>query len=261
VACAEALRVQAYFDGELDVPAARRLEEHLAGCAECRGLLAELTRLRVAIRRDLGGAAPARLRARLTRALNAEEQRAARSPRALRTAWRAPLFWLGAGSGMAASVVAALLALLLLAPPAGSALADALIGAHLHSLAPPAQLIGVASSDHHTVKPWFAGRADVSPVVADFAAQGFPLLGGRTEALAGQRAAVLVYRHGAHVVNVFSWKGTRAGPAPETMRSGYHLLFFSDGDLQYCAVSDAGWPELRALAQLIQAQAQRERSG
>jgi anti-sigma factor RsiW len=258
VACSEALQVQAYFDGELEAAAARRIEQHLESCAECRGLLAELTRLRVAVRRDLGGRAPARLRARLARALDAEEHRQ-RRPRTLREAWRAPLFWLGAGSGIAASAAAALLVVLLLAPPAGAALLGQLIGAHLHSLA-PAQLIAVASSDHHTVKPWFAGRADVSPVVADFAAQGFTLLGGRTEALAGQRAAVLVYRHGAHVVNVFSWKSAGAVP-PEAVRNGYHLLFFSDGDLQYCAVSDAAWPELRALVQLIQTQAERERRG
>lgn len=260
MACADSLRMQAYFDDELDAPAARRMEQHLEGCAECRTLLAELTRLRLAIRRDLGGAAPAHLRARLLRALNAEDHKPARRPRAFRDAWRAPLFWLGAGSGIGVGAAGVLLAVLLLAPPSGAALPDQLIGAHLHSLE-TAQLIAVQSSEHHTVKPWFAGRADVSPVVADFAPQGYALLGGRTEALAGQRAAVLVYRHGAHVVNVFSWKGSRGMPGPQAMRNGYHLLFFSDGDLEYCAVSDAGWPELRALAQLIQAQGQRERSG
>jgi anti-sigma factor RsiW len=260
VACAENLRVQAYFDDELDAPAARRMEQHLEGCAECRGLLAELTRLRLAIRRDLGGVAPAHLRARVARALDAEERKPVRGARWLREAWRAPLFWLGAGGGITASAAAAVLAVLLIAPPSGGALLDQLVGAHLHSLA-TAQLIAVESSDHHTVKPWFAGRADVSPTVADFSQQGFTLLGGRTEALAGQRAAVLVYRHGAHVVNVFSWQGRQQGPGPQAMRNGYHLLFFSDGDLRYCAVSDAAWPELRELAQLIQAQARRERSG
>ncbi len=149
---------------------------------------------------------------------------------------------------------------MLLSPLVGAALLDDLIGAHLHSLT-PAHLIGVESSDHHTVKPWFSGHADVSPVVADFAADGFTLVGGRADTLQRQRAAVLVYRHGAHVINVFSWKVGHSALTREATRNGYHMVFWSDGDLQYCAVSDAGWDELRKLARLIQDQSLRERPG
>jgi anti-sigma factor RsiW len=257
VACAEALRVQAYFDAELDASGAADIERHLLECPECRALLADLAELRTTLRRDCAPAAPASLRAALSRALDAEEPRG-RRPRPP-SPWRTRSFWLGAGSGIAGALAAALL-FVLLTPLLGGALLDDLVGAHLRSLT-PAHLIAVESSDHHTVKPWFSGHADVSPVVADFAAEGFTLVGGRADTLQRQRAAVLVYRHGAHLINVFSWKAGHAALTREAVRNGYHMVFWSDGDLQYCAVSDAGWDELRKLAGLIQDQGLRERPG
>ena len=125
-----------------------------------------------------------------------------------------------------------------------------LVADHTHSLM-SSHLIDVVSTDQHTVKPWFAGRTDVSPEVADFAAQGYRLLGGRVEVLDHQRAAVLVYQHGAHFINVYTWAVGSGGVPQNTMRRGYRLAFWKEGDLGYCAVSDAGWSELAVLASLI----------
>jgi anti-sigma factor RsiW len=109
----------------------------------------------------------------------------------------------------------------------------------------------VDSSDRHTLKPWFAGRADVSPVVADFNQVGYPLIGGRAESLLKQRVAVVVYLHGPHVINVFSWVAGREGLPGEVSRAGYHMAFWRAGDLQYCAISDTGWDELEGLVRLL----------
>ena len=255
MACAEDLRVQAYFDGELDGAAAAEVRHHLEGCADCRALLEDLQRLRTVIRRDLIPVASPQLRARMMQALDA--QAPAQVTRLQPRAPRNRSFWLGALSGVGGSALAAGMLFVLLSPMLGSGLQNELVNAHVHSLL-PAQLIQVESSDHHTVKPWFAGHADVSPVVADFAGAGYRLVGGRTDAVDHQRAAVLVYQHGAHVINVFSWEAQRGGVARETTRNGYHMIFWTDADLQYCAVSDTGWNELSALVRLVREQSVRE---
>lgn len=272
VQCAEHLRVQAYFDGEVDAISAADIERHAEHCPECRALLADLGATRARIRRDLDyERAPAPLRERITRMLDAETAAAGRdtatadrgaglagreAPRAAqraRAAWRTRPFWLGAvgglGAALAASVAFMVLSSLLAAPP--QALLDDVVAAHVRSLM-PAHLTDVVSTDQHTVKPWFAGHADVSPVVADFTPQGYRLVGGRADYLNGQRAAVVVYQHGAHVINVFTWVAGRATFPEFTTRNGYHLAFWRVGNLQYGAVTDAGWDELQGLVRLLQ---------
>ena len=248
--CAESLKVQAAFDGELDAVSAAAAERHAEHCPECRALLEQLERTRIALRRDLDyGRASPQLRGRIARMLDAEEaaERRAAQPR---PAWRARPFWLGTVTG-AAAALAASVAVVLLAPLLSARLPDELIAAHLRSLA-PGQLTAVISTDRHTVKPWFAGRADVSPAVADFGAEGYRLVGGRADYLDRQRMAVLVYEHGAHVINVFAFLPGRGTLPAEVSRRGFHIACWRGGDLGYCAVSDAGWEELAALEQLLQ---------
>jgi anti-sigma factor RsiW len=47
--CAESLRLQAYFDGELDALSAADVERHAEVCAECRALLRDLEQTRTAL--------------------------------------------------------------------------------------------------------------------------------------------------------------------------------------------------------------------
>jgi anti-sigma factor RsiW len=192
VQCAESLAVQAAFDGELDAVSAAAVERHAERCPECRSLLEHLERTRARIRRDLEyGQAPLELRARIARMLDAEAAaaRGSAGPRA-RAPWRARPFWLGTLTG-AGAALAASLAVVLLAPLAPARLPDELVAAHVRSLM-PGHLTDVVSTDRHTVKPWFAGHADVSPVVADFSAEGYRLVGGRADYLDRQRMAAVV---------------------------------------------------------------------
>jgi len=250
--CAEALRVQAYFDGELDALAAADVERHSEACAECSSLLQYLGDVRTALRQNLTYAsAPPTLRAKILRAL--DEERALETPRpvAQLRRWRPHPFWRGAFSGVAGTALAAGLAFFVLAPPIVNPVLNDLVSAHVRSLMPD-HLIDIVSTDKHTVKPWFAGHADVSPVVADFDSQGYRLIGGRADYFAQQRAAVVVYQHGSHVINVFSWAADQRGVPQDTTRNGYHLAFWRAGNLVYCAVSDTAWEEMLGLARLLQ---------
>lgn len=259
MSCPESLRLQAYFDGELDALSAAALEHHLESCVECRALLADLEQTRGALRRDFSPArAPAALRARVIQALRAESDGGALAPSGIREGlWRLRTFWVGALCGVGCAAAAAAVAILLWAPLTNDSLIDSLMAEHLDSLL-PGHLIDVESTDRHTVKPWFAGHADISPWVEDFSGEGFSLVGGRADYLANQRAAVVVYQRGRHIINVFSWKNDSRIPLRDSTRNGYHMAFWTADGLQYCAVSDAGWEDLYRLQRLFRELSARE---
>jgi len=235
--CEQCLNVAAYLDGELDAGEALAVERHLESCAECQALKAQHDKLKGAFRSVSYHRAPLPLRRKIERQLNNGGALVRRAG-----------FWWGAGSGAGATALAAALAFFLLWP--GDALVNDLLEAHQRSLLGN-HLIDVASSDRHTVKPWFAGHADVSPPAVNFAAQGYVLVGGRADYVDSMRVAVVVYRHGAHVINLFSWANRNASLPHARTRDGYHMLFWKEGDLDFAAVSDTGPQELDTFAALV----------
>ncbi|HTQ13037.1 MAG TPA: zf-HC2 domain-containing protein [Rhizomicrobium sp.] len=236
MSCTEHERTQLLADGELSGEDARAARAHLNGCAACAAQFAEIRALGDAVRAGaMRYRAPARVAARVRKAVAAEG-----APRRG--------FWLGAASGVGASALAAALALAVLLPPSAETLADRIADSHVKAMM-QGPLIEVASSDHHTVKPWFAGKIDLSPPVKDFKAQGFALQGGRLDHVDGYPAAVLVYRHGGHVVDLYVWHGARA--AGTATRHGYAVQSWVSGDLDYSAVCDAPPSELRQFVKLV----------
>jgi len=79
--------------------------------------------------------------------------------------------------------------------------AHAVVAGHIRSLLAP-QPFDVASSDRHTVKPWFTSRLPESPQVPDLAAQGFVLVGGRVDVVGHDPVATIVYKHAKHTVSL-----------------------------------------------------------
>jgi anti-sigma factor RsiW len=252
--CDEALRVHAYFDGELDAAVSLEVEEHVESCSPCAALLKDLQAMHETMRHASYYRAPSHVRAALTEALNRED--GPHAPRAAAVLRGSP-FWRGAGAGSVITALAAALALFIAMPSGPDRLENDLTVAHLRSLMPD-HLIDVASSDQHTVKPWFAGHTDVSPPTPDFPKEDYRLVGGRADYIDGSRAAVVIYRHGAHVINVFAWP-YHAQTFPEMVtRNGYHMAFWRSGDIAFCAVSDTAADELMRLVRLLQDAASRE---
>jgi anti-sigma factor RsiW len=235
-----------YLDGELDLTSTLAFERHLAECDSCARALAAQRALREAI-----GAAGLRYRP-----TPAQTRRLRQAATAEPAAPRWPS-WRG---------LQAIAALLLVAvaswslgrvwpPRPASDLAEQIVSSHVRSLLAghPAD---VASTDQHTVKPWFTGKLDYSPTVVDLASHGFPLVGGRLDYLANHPVAALVYRADRHVINLFTWPAayTPDGSGPEPAASehqGFHMLHWTRGGMTYWAVSDASEERLRAFARQL----------
>jgi anti-sigma factor RsiW len=132
-------------------------------------------------------------------------------------------------------------------PAPGDTIAEAVVGSHLRALLAP-QPFDVASSDRHTVKPWFNGRIQQAPRVVDLAAEGYPLAGGRVDVIGGTPVPTLVYRHRQHVISLSAVPAAARDAATPRAIKGYNLVEWSDNGIAYWAVSDLGAGDLDAFA-------------
>jgi len=231
------LALHAFADGELDALAAIALEEHLRTCAGCRDGLARIGAVRALFSDpEARHETPAGLRSRILATTGAGAGAVSREPFGRRAA---P--WLGGGvvGAMAASLV-------LLLNPTGAAapgFADAIIDGQIRSLQ-GGHLVDVVTSDRHVVKPWFNGRINFAPPVVDLKDGGYPLVGGRLDVIERENVAVLVYRRNRHTINLFIRPAQAEAVAAQESRAGYNVDHWTDGGLEFWAVSDLRAPEL-----------------
>jgi anti-sigma factor RsiW len=241
--------IHGYFDGELDAVRSAEFERHLEHCAECQAVLEGIDSLRAQIKQsNLYEHASPELHDRIRKQL-AQETGAARVPRG--QSWRRWFLVPAFGTFAAA---AALIAIMLFVLPSHrqSALTAELIDAHVRSLQ-PGHLMDVQSTDQHTVKPWFDGKLDFIPPVSDYAAQGFPLVGGRLDVVDGHNVAALVYARRKHYINLFVWPNREKESISDSAgsRQGYNWVRWQSGDMQFYLVSDAAPADLLELKDLI----------
>src|SRR5579871_2742930 len=230
-------RIEAYLDRELDGAQQAALEQHLAGCPDCAEAYTRLRRQQAGIQ----AAAPYfSVPPQLKQSIRGQLRRVERTDSVALT----PRRWLALAASVLLIVSVSLNVVQWRARAPESDLADSVLSDHLRSLI-GTHLVDVASSDRHTVKPWFAGKLDFSPEVKDLSAQGFPLTGGRVEYLEHRRVAALVYHRRQHVINLFIWPAEASGSEAVTSRNGYHLLHWTAGGMTYWAVSDVAASDLQ----------------
>ena len=246
--CAETDRLlDAYVYGELDLAHHAEVEAHLRSCAACASAA------------DSAGARKEALRERLTR-FTASAALADRVRQSLEipgvtspagTARRLRIFW--SGAGLAAGLAASLMVGFVWggARDRSRRVVDEAAADHVRSLMAD-HLTDVASSDRHTVKPWFAGKLGFSPTVIDLADAGFPLVGGRLEEIDRQEAAALVYRRRQHVINLLIWPAEPRRVDPGSgRRSGYQTNAWVEDGFNFLAVSEIPADELAEFAGLL----------
>lgn len=251
--------LNAYVDRELDLATTLEFEAHLANDPAARAAVEDLTRLSTAVRADATYfAAPARLAA--LSALSGESETAGNG-RKPRFAGPTSIRWWLPGSaalklaaGFAAGVLLAVAVISLGRQPGHETrVGNDVVAAHVRATLGN-RLTDVASSDQHTVKPWFQGKLDYAVTVTDFASEGFPLVGGRLDYIEDAPAAALVYKRALHVVNLFVWPSKLGGDRALSLflRRGYRALRWTKGGMNHLAVSDLDEVDLKKFVDLVQ---------
>lgn len=253
--CTEAeILLHALIDDELDAGHARDVEAHVAACPACAERLKAFRAMRAAMAEtDLKEFAPAHLRGRIAASLPLSSAPVAAASRFFQPSRRMFFGGFAAGTALSAAVAASLV-LTVIRNDQDRTTANEVVSAHIRSLQ-PGHLMDVATSDQHTVKPWFNGKLDVAPPVVDLTAQGFTLIGGRLDYINGEPAGSIVYRRRQHIINLFIARrlGPERGSAKTETVQGFNVRHWTAEDLDFWAVSDINAGELDEFGQKFMA--------
>jgi anti-sigma factor RsiW len=240
------LPVHAYLDGELDPTNALAVEKRMAIdpalAAECERIETLQRLVREHLPRE---APPPGLRTRVETAVGMRRPRTQFAH--AQFSWRAL-----AASIAVTAVVASSATSMLRAPSQTDMVRDGIVDAHIRSLM-ASQPIDVASSDRHTVKPWFNGRIPQAPRVVDLARQDFPLVGGRIDVVGEVPVPTLVYGHAKHLISVTAVPApgrANSAPVPRAV-DGYNMYRWTEDGVAYWAVSDVAAADLDKFSELF----------
>lgn len=234
--------VHAYIDGELDLITTLSIEEKIAADPKLAAERDRIIALRDAVQQNLprDPISPA-LQRRIEKSIGVRQETS-------HPTWRA----------LAASVALAVLVtssstFLLLDPKTPQTMEDAVVAGHIRALMAP-QPADVASTERHTVKPWFNGRVAEAPHVADLANAEFPLIGGRVDVVGGRPVPTLVYGRRKHIISLTAVPTAAKTSGPiVSVDNGYNIVQWVTNGISYWAVSDVSASDLGEFARLFRA--------
>jgi anti-sigma factor RsiW len=230
------LQMNAYCDGEFDPASAIEFEWRLAEDESLKARYNRLLSLRRAVRSLPQYELPPGLQARIQAALDADRSGQANRPVQVgRPRQRSWSFQALAAAAVFGAVISSSVMLTIDRYDLQENAAREVVAGHIRSLLAP-QPFDVASSDRHTVKPWFTSRLPESPQVPDLAARGFVLVGGRVDVVGHDPVATIVYRHAKHTVSLTTLP--RGQSVSDQAIAGYNVRSWSDAEFTYIAVSD-----------------------
>jgi anti-sigma factor RsiW len=253
------LLLHAALDGELDAAGAMDVEGRLSADPTLAAEYGRLAAVRDAIRTRLP-------RERAPDALRARVIAMAQAPSQIKTAPRRSWLQVERYRSLAASLML------------GVALGASAYGLFEHSSADDdvqralvagfirgrlsGQTVDIATSDRHTVKPWFAGKVAEATTVVDLKTDGFPLVGGRVDVVGETPVATLIYQRREHQIALTGMPASSAAASSEPRRetrNGYSILEWTEGGRVYAAVSDLPPAELDAFSAAFRRAAAAER--
>jgi anti-sigma factor RsiW len=241
------LQLNAYCDGELDPVSASEFERRLASDQPLKARYDRLLSLRQAVRSLPQLDMPAGLQARIQSRLDAE-----RPGNVTVLRQRSWSFQALAAAAVFGAVVSSAVMMTIERYGQREEVASEVVAGHIRGLLAP-QPFDIASSDRHTVKPWFTARLPESPRVPDLTAQGFALLGGRVDVIGRDPVATIVYKHAAHTVSLTTLRPGQS--VPEQAIAGYNVRSWSDAHFTYIAVSDLPSADLATFERAFSAEA------
>jgi anti-sigma factor RsiW len=230
--------ITAYADGELEPTRRDATERHVAGCAACAAILANLTAMKAAMRADaLLFNAPGSLVKRIDSLIDKTAGPTGKSqpgkPKMI-PKWLPP--------ALAASVLlaAAIGAYIYFTPTARQRL-DAEAAADHQRAVGANHLVDFATNDPKKLADWFASKGNSFLMIPNQIPKTMTLIGGRTTTLNGQCVAAIVFQEGSNTAVVFQWPHQQPAEdaASETVGNA-HVTSWGDGNRSFIALSEGG---------------------
>jgi anti-sigma factor RsiW len=253
--------LHAFVDGELELSRHLQIESGLRENAALRSQVEAAQRLRDTVRRHADyHPAPAALRAALAANLAAAADAVRPAPTRDRKAGRNAvdalrqwLAWRPLASALLLAMVGVVTVNLVLAQRwQDERLREEVVASHARATM-TGHLVDVASSDHHTVKPFLSARLDFSPPVRLLTVPGSTFLGGRVDFLDGRPVAALVYRQGQHIVDAYVWPTEDADHAVRiSSLRGFRIARWTRQGMAHCVISDVSPEPFAAIARELE---------